>query len=193
MEEKEFHTFDHAKEMLGATFITVTLKPEHYTRKVKIQYSLLSKATAKLLKQYCDKVMMIPELTQKCNIHIHAVIKWTTRIDYPEIRILDDIKDNKYIGIIYITPQKIHSLESANRVWEYMTEDAYKTRKILGLPNIVSKWEYEIISYIKEKKILDYIDGLCVCEEHTTQEGVIREEKDTHPEPIRKESQTDRL
>lgn len=165
MEKKLILVYPNLGSMIGSYFVTITLKPEYYNRKVQAQYSLIAKPTVKLLKSYTDKILICPELTKKCNVHLHAIIKWTKRIDYPMMRLLNDIKGHKYIGSIFVTENAIQNSERARTAFEYMLEDYEKTRSVLQLPEILYQWEYKKKD-IKVKQTIGNIDGVCKeCEE----------------------------
>lgn len=164
--DKKITVFPTLKSMIGSSFITITLKPDHYERRLKVQYGLLLNHFMKYVRRYFDEIVICPELTKKSNIHLHAIGKWTTRVDYPEVRLLDDIRTDKYIGMIYITPNKIQNEERAKAGCKYMLEDYDKTRSLLLLPEIITEWKYIPEKNIKKYTISIGIDGLCEeCEE----------------------------
>lgn len=149
MEENSIKTdttslvYPNLQSVVDSYFITITLKPEIYDRRIAVQYSMSMKPIVKLLKQYTDKCLLCPELTKKCNVHYHAIVKWTRRVDYPMLRMLNDIKKHRIIGSIYVTENAIANEERAKASMGYMLEDYYKTRAMLQLPEILFEWEFK--------------------------------------------------
>jgi len=157
--DKKSKVFPSLESMIFASFITITLKPEYYQRRARVQWSLLAKATDKLLMRYTDKYMIVPELTKAGNIHFHGFVKWTSRIDYPMDRLIDDIKVNKVLGTIFVTPNRISNVVRAQAAMDYCFGEYQKTQAVLRVPDIINEWSYEYAKVALENKTIKYIDG----------------------------------
>lgn len=156
--DKKSLVFPSIESMIGSSFVTITLRPEFYNRRAGAQYGMLSKAVAKMVKRHTDKCIMCPELTKKGNIHMHLILRWSSRVEYAEERMIDEIKTHKIIGSAYVTPNKIQNSERAITAFKYMLEDYKKTRCILRLPEILYEWQYEIPIVDKKNETIDYLD-----------------------------------
>lgn len=106
-------------------FMTITIKPKFYKFRTKEQLYYTRFTVAGLLVDYTEDYQLVGEVTEAGNIHYHCWAYFSNSIK--RIRCLNHLKVKRDIGYVKITPEPIITLESKNRVSEYLKKDIKKT------------------------------------------------------------------
>lgn len=139
----------------GSWFVTFTLKPKYYKHSVKVQfYKTQFEISRVLTNEHIESSAYVTEVTQSCNIHYHAWIKYHKHIDnqYANIMLAEYWRK---IGFIKVTPNQINSIESRQRVYHYMG----KADKII---KDIIPYDITVVQSYTQKRsaLLKYLDKL---------------------------------
>lgn len=138
-------------------FLTLTLKPELYTKTARQQFRQSQPQLLKLLKAHCEKFFCVSELTKECNIHYHVALKLEPLmyedVDLSDMHFLNSLKTLKSFGF-----KKLEKLASEQKTYEYLTKDLKRTFGLLN-PNdktLLDVWTYWVKpARIPKKEILN--------------------------------------
>jgi len=110
--------------------ITFTLKPE-FCKQKKARNQLIKTfdSVEFLLKTFTSAYVVVAELTKTCNVHYHALIKWSQTMEYADLRFRDCMKNNRILGFFDITEK----VKSVNDTFNYITKDIKKTSTIVNI------------------------------------------------------------
>lgn len=114
----------------GDYFITITLKPEEYKKPIYTQLKSTINEVQQILKLYCTRYILLPEITSKNNIHYHGLIKFNKFVEYPINQILDAFKYKSSIGFVMINDEPIKE-DNRQRTWTYLFKEINKTISII--------------------------------------------------------------
>lgn len=123
---EDYNDYCKAKD----SFITITLKPEEYKKTIYTQLKSSIKDIEQILKMYCSRAIILPELTNNNNIHYHGIVTFNKLIDYPEIKLIDAFKYKTNIGFTMINKDKIEE-DNRQRTWTYLFKDINKTISVI--------------------------------------------------------------
>lgn len=114
-------------------FYTVTLSPKLYKLASKEQFMQTSFIIRNTIHKYARHYGIMPEITKDGNVHYHF---WAT-IKNEENRfiLLNELKRKQKLGFIKLTPNKVDTPESLDRMLNYIFKEHEKTHKILLMRN----------------------------------------------------------
>lgn len=133
----------------GDHFITMTLKPMYYNRRAKHQYKKTIDSVYNMLNIFCDRFVLMPEITEAGNVHYHAAAHFTNKMPYAKERFIDLCKIHKVVGNTKVNKLPITEV---NRTADYMIKDYAKTKILLSYKNEDVDF-YIIKEYNEEKPI----------------------------------------
>lgn len=112
--------------ILGAYFVTITLSPKLYKYSSTTQYELTIGELRQLFETSAARWAIVPELTDKGNIHYHGWIVLETKYAY--ILFLNKLKRKKSLGFCKINDERIKDID---RVFRYMFKEFRLTRTVI--------------------------------------------------------------
>lgn len=112
----------------GDWFATLTIKPIFYRRRARHQYIKTFMSVYAMLKIFCDRFNLIPELTEAGNVHYHATLHFRESMPYAKEKLIDLVKIHKVIGNSKINKMPI---DEVKRVVDYIMKDYKKTKSLL--------------------------------------------------------------
>jgi len=149
---------NHYDIPINSWFITITLNSKFYVKRARNQFLITKDKIKYFLKMFCKEFLIIPELTQKSNIHYHGYIIFNDNMnnnvdnkEYLETQMLCLIDVLKIIGL-----SKINTLPiiEVRRTRDYMLKDIEKTNLLINktLSNETLKLS---IKYNKKNNIIN--------------------------------------
>lgn len=127
-------------------FITMTLKPEHYSLKLQKQYLLSLPYVKSILDSMCTKYILAPEITKAGNIHYHAVATFKEENSRMMAILLTDIvKTNKFIGNTKVNDKQVED-KDLERTYDYISKEITQTEGLINFNGFNKpRSEYDII------------------------------------------------
>lgn len=110
-------------------FVTFTLKPIIYDLNCRTQIRKTIPHILKTLNNVSNKWIIVAELTKANNIHYHAMVKYKDE-EISEFQLVDQLKDNKYIGTSFIT-ERYQGVDGTGNI-QYMIKHILITQKKLN-------------------------------------------------------------
>lgn len=125
---------DQMRNDLGEdlNFITITLNPKLYKYQAITQYEIVHNELVEKMRLF-EKFAMSVELTNNGNIHYHAIVKSTDKLN--RVTFYNKIKKLRKIGRTHTTPQPIDTMDQLKRSALYLIKDVDVTRKVLHTNN----------------------------------------------------------
>lgn len=141
----------------GDWFITITLKPIIYNRRARHQYVKSIESVINVLNIFCERYILVPELTEACNIHYHATACFKKTMEFAKERFIDVCKIHRIIGNTKVNKMPIDDIQ---RTANYIEKDYNKTKAVLKLKRDEDAEFYHIKTHEKpavkiDKKYLD--------------------------------------
>lgn len=122
-------------------FFTQTLNPKYYKLPVSQQYDETKHAVRRILKEYSSYFVITVELTEKTNIHYHAIVA----LSNPEFK-HHVIEKLRFLGGAQFNTQPI-TLENRQRTIDYIMKDQELMKKFIYKPY------YEFIAKEKPERL----------------------------------------
>lgn len=143
----------------GDYFVTMTIKPTFYNRRAMHQYSKTFESVKSVLNIFCDRYVLMPELTEAGNVHYHATVSFKKTMAYAKERFIDICKIHRIIGNTKVNKMPIVEVQ---RTCDYLNKDYNKFKAVMRRKaHAVDDNEYycvkthEPIAVKKDKKYLD--------------------------------------
>lgn len=122
-------------------FMTQTLRPTLYKLKVSQQHEKIFKEIKYAVRRYSKYAMVVPELTKKCNMHYHMIVKFED--DLFKIQFVDHMRK---IGFY-----DLQILKNEQKCMNYMMKDVHNTREILSSAENEIPFIYKASSILVEQ------------------------------------------
>jgi len=121
-------------------FLTITLEPTMLRLQCREQYKKTFGKLAKLLQNYCDKYLIVIELTKDCNVHYHLLMTFHNNEEgITQMLFLNDYKRIQELGF-----KKLEKVSNLQNVFNYLIKEIPKTYKVI---NPKGKVEYKVWEY----------------------------------------------
>jgi len=160
--EEKRKLINHFDIPLNSWFITITLNSKFYVKRARNQFLITKDKIKYFLKMFCKEFLIIPELTQKSNIHYHGYIVFNdnihdniTKEDYLNTQKSCLIDVLKIIGLSKINTSPIIEVR---RTRDYMLKGLEHTNLIINktLSNETLKLS---IKYNKKNNIINDLNN----------------------------------
>lgn len=114
----------------GDYFITMTIKPTFYNMRARHQYNKTFESVKTVLNIFCDRYVLMPEITEAGNVHYHATASFKKTMAFAKERFIDVCKIHKIIGNTKVNKMPITEVQ---RTADYLWKDKMKTYNLLNL------------------------------------------------------------
>lgn len=146
------------KEYIGWFPVCVTLKPELFKYCCARQLKYTIDKLCGFSRLFCGNIMCVAELTAKCNIHYHMLVKWSELNQYSRQLFEDTIKTHSMFGNIMIS-KMLSTVAEATRYIDYLLKEVDKTDSIV---NGVRKNKLKIYRICKKKSLVTIYNKPCL-------------------------------
>jgi len=114
----------------GDLFMTITLKPDMYKMRARRQYNRTIQSVKDILNVFCERYILIPELTEACNVHYHAIVSFKPQelVQFAKDKFIDVIRIHRVLGNTKINKMPVIDVK---RTVDYMLKEYNKTKAII--------------------------------------------------------------